>query len=585
MTVVVDEDHLLRLVVLDDCASAVDRLRRDFAGADDAVLSAGERRFAIVEAPLHRQFLRDMIAGAATGDLILAALDIATGLSEGVRRALYLLSLLGARRVVVAVNQAEGAAGDVGRFSAVAQDIRNYLQQVGAAAIAIVPVVARDGGMIGKRADALSWYHGPTLLEALERFEPEAASFEVLPLRFTVQDIYKFDERRIVAGRVESGVLRVGDTLTFAPRGVTARVASLEDWNQPLRRVAAIAGDTVGITFEGRAFVERGDIGAPAAEPIRLATRLAVRVFWLAREPLRIGRSIGLHIGGRDYRVTVRAIEGVIDTATLERRDADGVAANEIAELVLEASEPVPVDRYEGLPRTGRGLLIEGSEALGGAIVLDIAEAAPRPSGQALPAGVARDERERRHRHRGGVLWLSGLSGAGKSTLAFGLERVLFDGGMHAVALDGEAVRRGLSRDLGFNLLDRAENVRRVAETARLLAEAGHIVIVSITAPRRVDRDRARAIIGDGFANIHVHADLALCEARDPKGLYARARRGGIRGDGLDTAYEPPEAPDLKIDTGVLDIAESVDRLVGFVDSRFHDPRIDLRLVEPEWSV
>ena len=252
----------------------------------------------------------------------------------------------------------------------------------------------------------------------------------------------------------------------------------------------------------------------------------------------------------------------------------------------MDLADPIPVDRHAYLPRTGRAVLTDGADALGGAIVLDFVEAEVADQTAAVYGGVSREERERRYRHRGAVLWLTGLPGSGKSTLAAALERALFEGGMHAVVIDTDLIRRGLSHDLGFAPQDRTENTRRVAEMAKLLADSGHIAIAALVSPLRSDRDLARAIVGEGFAEIYIRADLALCEARDPKGLFARARRGEIKFyAGIDGAYEAPVAPDLTIDTGKLDIAEAVDRLVGFVDSHFHDPRIDQKMDEPEWSV
>jgi bifunctional enzyme CysN/CysC len=218
--------------------------------------------------------------------------------------------------------------------------------------------------------------------------------------------------------------------------------------------------------------------------------------------------------------------------------------------------------------------------------VLDLVEAPHTETAPAVSEGVTREERELRYRHRGAVLWLTGLPASGKSTLAVALERALFEGGMHAIALDGDLVRQGLSHDLGYAPPERSENTRRMAETAKLLADAGNITIAAVVSPTRADRARARAIVGEGFVEVYIKADLALCEARDPKGLYAAARRGEFAGStSAYKPYEPPDKPDITIDTGKLDIAESVDRLVGFVDSRFHDPRIDQGLIEPEWSV
>jgi bifunctional enzyme CysN/CysC len=567
-------------------ALQVERNQRTTIDTSEAVFRTPRRSFIIIDAPGQDEFLRNMVTGAASADIAIIVVDAAEGALDQSRRHLYLLSLLGVRRLIVAVNKMDKVAHSADCFAAAAKEIRDYLQQIGIAATAIIPISAKHGQMIADRPPALSWYHGPTLLEALDRLEPDPYAPDVLPLRFAVQDVYRFDERRILAGRVESGVLRVGDTLSFAPGGAVAKVASIEDWNQPNRRVTASAGDSIGITLDRQAVVERGDVAAPASEPMALARRIKMRIFWLAPEPLIAGRGLMLQLAAGEYRGVLRSIDAVIDLRTLERRGADRVLTNDVAEIVVEATDLAPVDRYAALPRTGRAVLTSGGEAVGGAIILDFVEAPHVAASPAAMRGVSRAEREQRHRHRGAVLWLTGLPGSGKSTLAAALERALFEGGMHAVALDGDSVRQHLSRDLGFTPEDRGENTRRIAEAAKLLADAGNIAIAALVSPTRADRARARAIVGDGFAEIYVRADPALCEQRDPKGLYARARRGEIRFyTGVDAAYEAPDAPELVIDTGKLNIVESVDRLVGFVDARFHDPRIDQQSAEPEWSV
>jgi bifunctional enzyme CysN/CysC len=567
-------------------ALQVERDRGTTIDTSEAVFRTKRRSFVIIDAPGQDEFLRNMVTGASSADIAIVVIDASEGTLDQSRRHLYLLSLLGVRRLIVAINKMDKVDYSPDCFSVAATQVRTYLQQIDVAATAIIPISAKKGQMIATRTTLLDWYHGPTLLEALDRVEADEVSPDVLPLRFTVQDIYKFDERRILAGRVESGVLRVGDALAFAPGGAIARVASIEDWNQTSPRVTANAGDTIGITLEQRAFVERGHVAAPAAEPIRMARRLTVRMFWLDADPLFVGRSLTLQLAAGEYRVKLSSIDAVVDMRTLEKRPAGKVLTNQVAEVVLDAAEPLPIDRHGALPRTGRGVLSDGGEALGGAIVLDFVEAPIETQTAAVYAGVSREERERRYRHRGAVLWLTGLPGSGKSTLAAALERALFEGGMHAIVIDTDMIRRGLSHDLSFAQTDRTENTRRIAETAKLLADAGNIAIAALVSPLQSDRTLARSIVGDHFAEIYVRADLALCEARDPKGLYARARRGEIKNyTGVDTPYEPPTMPELTIDTGKLDIAEAVDLLVGFVDSRFHDPRIDQKLAEPEWSV
>jgi len=567
-------------------ALQIERDRGTTIDTSEAVFRTARRAFVIIDAPGQDEFLRNMVTGASSADIAIVVIDATEGTLEQSRRHLYLLTLLGVRRLIVAVNKMDKVDYSADCFAIAAKQVRDYLQQIDIAATAIIPISAKKGDMIATRAPGLQWYHGPTLLEALDRVEPDPVSPDVLPLRFSVQDIYKFDERRILAGRIESGVLRVGDALAFAPGGAIARVASIEDWNQTSQRASANAGDTIGITLDQRAFVERGHVAAPASEPIRIARRLTVRMFWLAADALTVGRSLTLQLAAGEYRVKVWSIDAVVDLRTLEKHPADRVLTNQVAEIVLDAADLIPVDRYTALPRTGRGVLSDGGDALGGAIVLDFVEAPTETQTAAVYTGVSREEREHRYRHRGAVLWLTGLPGSGKSTLAAALERALFEGGMHAVVVDTDMIRRGLSHDLGFAQPDRTENTRRVAETAKLLADAGNIAIAALVSPLESDRSLARSIVGDNFAEIYIRADLALCEARDPKGLYARARRGEIKNyAGVDAPYEPPISPDLAIDTGKLDIAEAVDRLIGFVDSRFHDPRIDQKLAEPEWSV
>jgi bifunctional enzyme CysN/CysC len=552
----------------------------------EAVFRTARRRFVIIDAPGQEEFLRNMVTVAASAELAIVVIDATEGTMEQSRRHLYLLTLLGIKRLIVVVNKMDKVDYSADCFAAAADQVRRYLQQIGMPATAIIPIAAKHGDMIAGRPSALSWYHGPTLMEALDRLEPNAVAPEVLALRFTVQDIYKFDERRIIAGRIESGVLRVGDALSFMPGGSVARVASIEDWNRAAPRQSASAGESIGITLDQRAFVERGHVASLASEPLRPARRLTVRMFWLAADPLTAGRALTLQLASGQYRAKVWSVDAVIDLHTLEKRPAQHVLTNQVAEIVLEAVDPIPVDRIAALPRTGRIVLTDAGEALGGAVVLDLVEAEANENAAAVYTGVTRIERERRNRHHGAVLWLTGLPGSGKSTLAAALERALFEGGMHAVVIDTDLIRRGLSNDLGFTPADRTENTRRVAETAKLLAGAGNIAIAALVSPLKSDRDLARSIVGDGFAEVYIRADLALCEARDPKGLFARARRGEIEFfAGINGVYEAPVSPDLIIDTGKLDIAEAVDQLVGFVDSRFHDPRLDQKLVEPEWSV
>ena len=368
-------------------ALQVERDRGTTIDASEAVFRTPRRTFIIIDAPGQDEFLRNMVTGAASADIAIVVVDAAEGALDQSRRHLYLLSLLGVRRLIVAVNKMDKVYHSADCFAAAAKEIRDYLRQIDVAATAIIPISAKHGHMIADRPPALSWYHGPTLLEALDRIEPEPYTPDVLPLRFAVQDVYRFDERRIVAGRIESGVLRVGDTLSFAPSGAVAKVASIEDWNQPIPRMMGSAGDSLGITLDTRVVVERGDVGSSAREPMAIARRIRMRMFWLSAEPLNAGRSLILRLAGGEYRVVVRAIEAVVDLRTLERRATDRVLTNEVAEIAVDATDPAPVDRYAALPRTGRGVLISDGEAVGGAIVIDFV---PRAEPHADATGSAR---------------------------------------------------------------------------------------------------------------------------------------------------------------------------------------------------
>src|ERR1700722_4385036 len=301
-------------------ALQVERDRGTTIDTSEAVFRTARRSFVIIDAPGQDEFLRNLVTGASSADIAIVVIDATEGTLDQWRRHLYLLTLLGVRRLIVAVNKMDKVDYSPDCFAVSAKQVRDYLQQIDIAATAIIPISARHGDMSAVRSPGLHWYHGPTLLEALDRVEPDAVSPDVLPLRFSVQDIYKFDERRILAGRIESGLRRVGDALAFAPGGAIARVASIEDWNQTSRRASANAGDTIGITLDQRAFVERGHVAAPASEPIRMARRLTVRMFWLAAEPLTVGRGLTLQLAAGEYRGKGWSIDAEIGMWTLEKR-------------------------------------------------------------------------------------------------------------------------------------------------------------------------------------------------------------------------------------------------------------------------
>jgi bifunctional enzyme CysN/CysC len=535
-------------------------------------LKTGKRGYTLVDAPGHKEFLRNMVTGAAAADGALLVVDAKEGVREQSRRHAYLLGMLGLTQVVVAVNKMDLVSYDRARFTEVAHAIEAYLGSLGIAPKAVIPVSGREGDNVAARSARTPWYHGPTLVEAIDGFQPPPALIDQ-PLRFPIQDVYKFDERRIIAGRIESGRLKVGDTLAFSPGGRKARVASIEAWPENRKPTEAEAGRSIGITLDDQIFVERGQIGhLENAAPIE-TNSLRVRIVWLGRQPLVRGKRYKLKLATAEHQVEVQTIERVIDTADLASRSADAVVAGDIAEVVLRTRATLAVDDSKILPRTGRFVLVDGYDVAGGGTVTFDGHARVRREGivstnvPRVEGRIGLAERWRVNGHKSGILWLTGLSGAGKSTLAIELEQHLFRKGWHVTVLDGDNIRHGLSADLGFAPEDRAENIRRVGEVAALFARAGMIVIAAFISPYREDRDSARKVAPELFHEIHVKADLATCERRDPKGLYRKARAGQIpEFTGISAPYEAPAAPELVVDTAQNGLEACLERLSAYVE-------------------
>ena len=388
------------------------------------------------------------------------------------------------------------------------------------------------------------------------------------------------DERRIIAGRISSGRLRTGDRLLFSPSNKTATVTSIEAWQAPGPVLEATAGQSIGLTLDEPVFVERGELISHEADPPIETDVFEARLFWLAEWPLEAGQSVALRLGHQEVVARVEAITGVIDIDTQTRLGASAVARDQIADVVVRCRRPVALDEHGDLAATGRVVLLaDGVTVAGGLVSMGTypdqraLEPVRATNVAAVAHGVADAHRQARNDHAPGVLWLTGLSGAGKSTLAMAVERRLFEAGYQVYVLDGDNVRRGLNANLGFAPEGRAENIRRVGEVASLFAGAGMIVVTAFISPYRADRARARRAAGAHFHEVFVKADLAVCEARDPKGLYARARRGEIKDfTGISAPYEEPEAPDLVVDTAALDIAAATERIIDYVRRTFGAP-------------
>ena len=534
------------------------------------------RDYVIIDAPGHKEFLKNMVTGAAAADAAVLVIDAEEGVREQSRRHGYLLHLMGIRQVAVVVNKMDLVGYDQQRFVDIKAEYTAYLHDIDVTPTCMIPASGREGDNVAGNSAAMAWYHGPTLVGALDGFanvtEPRG-----LPLRFPVQDVYKFDDRRIIAGRIESGSIKVGDRLLFSPANKIAQVRSIETWHVPNPPTEAQAGQSVGITLDEQLFIERGDIASGLDAPPIETDVFRARVFWLGRKPLTVGAGYKLKLNTTDATVTVQSIDRVIDTTDLSHHEALSVERNAVAEVTLRVRKMLALDEHSHHPRTGRFVLIDDYHIAGGGIISMEGYADQRSlitvratNVQRVDHEITGAERARRNGHAGGVLWFTGLSGAGKSTIAVAVERRLFDKGYQVYVLDGDNVRHGLNADLGFAPEDRAENIRRVGEVAALLARAGFVVVTAFISPYRSDRGRARAAGGEAFHEIHVKAALEVCEARDPKGLYKKARAGEIADfTGISAPYEVPEAPELEIDTGAADVAACVDQVAAYIEAKF----------------
>ena len=535
-----------------------------------------KRPYIIIDAPGHKEFLKNMVTGAASSEAALLLIDAAEGVQEQSRRHGYLLSLLGVGQVAVLVNKMDLVGYSAERFGTVAEEYRAYLASLGVEPTCFIPISAREGDNIVRHSPHMPWYQGPGVVQALDGFTP-AARPALRPLRMPVQDVYKFDQRRIIAGRIESGSLEVGDEVIFSPSNKTATIRSIESWNAGDAPQGARAGQSIGVTLTEQIFVERGDVMSHLENPPMESSVFRARIFWLGRKPLEIGKPYTIKFNNTEAVATVEAIEHVIDTQDLSTRPAERIERNGAGEVVIRTRRLLALDEAETDPATGRFVVVEDYLPVGGGLISmegypDQRELITVRSTNITAVGhaVTGEARIARNGHRGGVLWFTGLSGAGKSTLALALEHELFTKGYQVYVLDGDNVRTGLNANLGFTPEDRAENIRRVGEVAALFADAGFLVISSFISPYRSDRERARQAAREAFHEIYIQASLEACEARDPKGLYKRARSGEIPDfTGISSPYEPPETADLVVPTDELPEEECLAELIRYVDRSF----------------
>ncbi|WP_115049764.1 sulfate adenylyltransferase subunit CysN [Xanthomonas arboricola] len=505
------------------------------------------RKFIVADCPGHEQYTRNMATGASTADVAVVLVDARKGLLAQTRRHSYIVSLLGIRHVVLAVNKMDLVDYDAQVFAEIAEGYRALAAQLGIADVQCIPLSALEGENLSSASMRMPWYAGPHLLQHLETVQvetPEAGSGFRLPVQWVNRPHQHF---RGYAGTIAAGQVRVGDAVVVVPSGRRTQVASVLDANGEVD--GARAGQAVTLTLREEIDISRGDIIAAVDDPPEVADQFAAHLLWMDDAALLPGRPYWLKIGTRTVTVSISEIKHKVDVNTQERLAAKRLELNEVGYCNLALDEPIAFSPYARNRVLGGFILIDRQS--NATVAAGTLEFALRRAGNVhwQHLDVDRAARARIKGQRARVLWFTGLSGAGKSTVANLVDKRLHALGYHTFILDGDNVRHGLNRDLGFTDEDRVENIRRVAEVARLMADAGLIVLVSFISPFRAERQLARERFDDGeFVEVFVDVPLAVAEARDVKGLYRKARAGQIPNfTGIDSPYEAPQAPEIHL--------------------------------------
>ena len=536
--------------------------------------ATARRAFILADTPGHERYTRNMFTGASTADLAIVLVDAQAGVVIQTRRHAQISAVLGIRHVVAAVNKMDLVDFSQARFDAVAAQARQLGDRVGLGDLHVIPISALDGDNVVDRSDRMPWYDGPALLEFLETVDVAAdRDLDPAHLRLPIQWVARPHDggRRVYVGQMAAGTLRAGDPVVVLPGGATTTVVSIDtlDPNAP----NAVPPMSVGVTLADEIDVGRGDLLASREDRPPAARELDTTVCWMTEQPLTPGRRYALKHTTRTVRATVQAVLDRWDPETLEvQRDPNALRLNDIGRVALRTSSPVLGDPYRRNGVTGAFILIDehSNETVGAGIIREAREVKPAIEGRRdvtwHPSELDRKDRWRSLQQRGGTVWLTGLPASGKSTIAVALERQLVEGGRVAYLIDGDNIRHGLSDDLGFAPGDRAEHVRRVGHVARLFADAGVVAVVSLVSPLRSDREVPRQLhdlAGLPFIEVHVDTDIEECARRDPKGLYARARAGELKGfTGVDAPYEPPESPEIRIPTAETDVGDAVAQIL-----------------------
>lgn len=524
--------------------------------------ASARRSFIVADTPGHEQYTRNMVTGASTADLAIVLIDARKGVLTQTRRHSYLVSLLGIRSVVLAVNKMDLIGWDQGRFDAIVDDYRAFADGIGLSDVTAIPLSGLGGDNVAAASAATPWYDGPTLLDHLDTVEVARGSIGrfAMPVQWVNRPNLDF---RGFAGTIARGSVRPGDAVRILPSGMTSRVARIVTMDGDMPEAAI--GRSITLTLASEVDCSRGDVIVAADAPLEVADQFEATIVWMGEQALLPGRAYWLKMGTQTVSATVAEPKYRVNVDTLEHVATRTLELNGIGVANITLDRAVPFTPFAE------------DRTLGGFILIDRASNATVAAGMlnfALrrsqnihwsPADITRESHAAQKRQRAAVVWLTGLSGAGKSTIANLVEQRLFAAGRHSFLLDGDNVRHGLNRDLGFTDADRVENIRRVGEVAKLMTDAGLIVITAFISPFRAERDMVRAMCAPGeFIEVHVDTALAEAERRDVKGLYKKARAGQLQNfTGIDSPYEAPAEPELHIDTMAMSAEEAADLIVA----------------------
>lgn len=541
------------------------------------------KNYILIDAPGHTEFIKNMVSGASRADAAVLVIDALEGVKDNTKRHGVYLSLLGIEQVCILINKMDLVGYSQNRFEEIKQEYIEFLQGMSLEPMAFIPISGFLGDNIVNHSKNMTWYNECTLLETLELFKSQQETAEK-PFRMPIQDIYKFtgdgDQRRIIAGTVDSGTLNIGDELIFYPSEKKSKVKSIECFSKErVNRVTA--GNATGFTLEEQIFLQRGEIATKSGEePPLVGKYIKTRLFWLGKRPIIEGSKYLFKIGTTKIGVKIEKILSAMDATSIDIFTKNRIERHEIADCILMLDKEIAFDTVKGFPNTSRFVIVEDYDISGGGVILERLQGFSPTSEKYLSTEkgkVSYEERCKMLGQCGIVLWFTGLSGAGKSTIAIELERQLIDRGKLSFRLDGDNIRDGLNSDLGFSIVERDENIRRISETAKLFKESGMITLVSFISPLRSMREKAKNIIGErDFIEIYVKASFETCLARDAKGLYSKAMEGKIKNfTGVSSRYEEPDCPDLILDTEQNDVKTCVEQVVSYLDNYFNQSEVE----------